>query len=144
MVKSTLAAESASLAIGHDRNEFARVAAAYLFGKIRADDAKDMKQWQQSLNSVSGLMVVDAKSLYDMLQKTGSLPNEKRISLGLLAVRESMEASNLQVFWTPTKWMLADSMTKEMNEHEALTIVVKNGSYSLQQNALMALERTAP
>ena len=143
VVKSTLAAESASLAIGHDRNEFARVAAAYLFGKIRADDAKKMKQWQQSLDTVSGLMAVDAKSLYDMLQKTRSLPSEKRISLDLLAVRESMEASNLQVFWTPTKWMLADSLTKEMKQHEALNIVMRTGSYSLQQDALVALERSA-
>eukprot|EP00975_Prorocentrum_lima_P020972 4414801-Prorocentrum_lima.AAC.1 len=78
MVKSTLAAEAASLAIGQDRNEFARVAVAFMFGLAKVTDKRP---WQQLLAMVPGTLAVDAKSLADLLCSEAGLPQEKRVAL---------------------------------------------------------------
>ena len=133
MVKSTLAAEAASLSVGQDRNEFARVAVAYFFGLVRLDQRMD---WLQVLTLVPGYFVVDAKSLYDMLTKDNGLPSEKRVALDLLAVREALKRDQDRIFWIPTAWMLADSFTKEMNYQEALDLLLMKSGYSLKAEAL--------
>jgi len=133
VVKSTLASESASFAAAQDRNEFARVAVAYFFGLVRADRKHD---WTELLERVPGYLCVDAKSLYDLLNKCGSLPAEKRVALDLVAAREGLEREVDKVFWIPSRWMLADSFTKEMKSHEALELLLRQGGYSLQQEVL--------
>jgi hypothetical protein len=133
VVKSTLASESASFAAAQDRNEFARVAVAYFFGLARADRKHD---WTELLERVPGFLCVDAKSLYDLLNKRGSLPAEKRVALDLVAAREGLEREADKIFWIPTRWMLADSFTKAMAKHEALEILLQKGGYSLQQEVL--------
>ena len=40
------------------------------------------------------------------------------------------------MFWTPSRWMLADSFTKEMKSHEALDLLLQKNGYSLRQEVL--------
>ena len=125
IVRSMLAAESSQLAIAQDHNQFARVAAAYTFGFAPATKKHD---WHSLLALVPDLLVVDAKSLFDMLQKAGSLPSEKRIAVDLLAVREALERPQDTLQWIPTKWMLADSSTKDMKEHDAVDMLLREAA----------------
>jgi hypothetical protein len=107
IVKSTLAAESSSLADSQDDNEYTRVATAYMFGMLPASD----RHWKKALDLVKGYTVVDAKSLYDHLH-SDALPTEKRVMLDLMAFREGLQRPNDEVFWMPNQWMLADYLTK--------------------------------
>lgn len=142
VVKSTLAAEAAALSVAQDRNEFARVAVACMFGKLRVDGRFD---WYDALNAVKGFIVVDARSLYDYLVKEGGgLPQEKRIALDLVAVREGLTRPCDKLFWMPTRWQLADSFTKEMRQHEALDMLLRYHGFALKQDILESKAASLP
>ena len=46
--------------------------------------------WRKELK-IPGTLVTDARSLYDHLHKTGSIPKERQFLLELLAARELVE-----------------------------------------------------
>ena len=46
--------------------------------------------------------------------KEGSIPQERRVALDLLDVKEGIERMNDQIRWVPTDHMLVDCMTKFM------------------------------
>ena len=56
----------------------------------------------------------DCKSLYDLCNRVGTVPDDKRCALDLLDVREGVEEFKDQVRWVPTDHMLADAFTKNM------------------------------
>ena len=56
----------------------------------------------------------DCKSLYDVCTKQGSMPEERRVALDLMDVRESIEQMGDKIRWIPTDHMLVDCMTKNM------------------------------
>ena len=56
----------------------------------------------------------DCKSLYDVCTKNGSMPDERRVALDLLDIRESIEEFGDKIRRIPTDHMLADCMTKNM------------------------------
>jgi len=60
------------------------------------------------------MLITDAKSLYDHLCKTGSVPKEKQTLIDLLVARDLMEERAVRIRWVPTDHMLADMLTKEM------------------------------
>ena len=70
-----------------------------------------------------------------MLHKDGSLPQEKRMALDVLAVRESLERPGDHLRWVPTRHMLADIFTKSMKEPEYFEKVLKTGKLSLVESA---------
>ena len=59
-------------------------------------------------------MVTDEKSVYDNLQKTGSVPRERRTVIDLLVIKDLVENSVVKVRRVPTTHMLADILTKEI------------------------------
>ena len=63
-------------------------------------------------------MGTDCKPLYDVCTKNGSMPEEKRVALDLLDLRESVEELGDQIRWIPTDHMLVDCMTKNMPPEE--------------------------
>ena len=111
VVKSTLASEAAALAEAQDNLEYARVLFAEMLG---FDTGPGGRQWQEALGEIPGYLVVDAKSLYDSLEKPGSMPKEKRVALDLAAVREALSRDSDHARWVPTRHMLADALTKAM------------------------------
>ena len=75
MIGSALAAEFAALVTALDRQLYARLLLeSNLFWRIP-----------------SGIMVSDAKSLYEHLQKTGSIPKERHTMIDLMAVKVLVE-----------------------------------------------------
>ena len=70
--------------------------------------------WKSQLK-VPGIMVTDARSVFDHLKKTGSIPTERQVMLDLLAAKEMVEEGEVKIRWVPTQHMLADPLTKVMD-----------------------------
>ncbi len=96
----------------------------------------------ESLNKCVGYLVVDAKSVYDLLHKDGSVPQEKRVSLDVLAVREALTRVSERLCWVPTRQMLADMLTKLMLQADYADYVLSTGRLSLvESEEARAVER---
>ncbi len=90
-----------------------------------------LAEWMSALDEIPGYLIVDAKSVYDMLIKESSAPSEKRTALDTLAVREALNRPNDHIRWVPTRHMLADAMTKCMLTADYLDDVLADASLSL-------------
>ena len=77
-----------------------------------------------------GVLITDAKSLFDHLHKTGSIPRERQTLIDLLSARDLLESKALDLKWVPTTHMLADILTKVMVAPEVLKTFLRNGLYS--------------
>ena len=75
-------------------------------------------EWRHQL-VIPGILVTDAKSLYDRLTTTGKIPKERQTMIDLLVARDLIEAGTVRLCWVPTKHMLADVLTKFMKLAEA-------------------------
>jgi hypothetical protein len=129
VVRSTMAAESAALSIALDRQLYVRyLAEALLFGEPPLHSG-----WKSHLQ-VPGILVADARSVFDHLKKIGSIPTERQVMLDLLAAKEMVEEGEVKIRWVPTQHMLADPLTKVM-ESGALKAYMRNQQeYALVQN----------
>ena len=83
-VRSTLAAEAAGASRAYDRAMYARAMIAEI------ETGKD-GHWTQQCKLVPFAMGTDCKSLYDVCTRLGSLPEERRVALDLLDVKEGVE-----------------------------------------------------
>ena len=109
VVKSSLAAEAASLSMAVDKHLFTRILLQALMhgeDRIGADWRKDMH--------VGGYMVTDARALFDHITTTGSLPAERATMMDLLAAKELVEQALITMRWVPTQHQYADHLTKTM------------------------------
>jgi hypothetical protein len=59
-------------------------------------------------------MITDARSLYDHLHATGSMPSERSVMIDLLSAKDMVEAGIIQLRWCPTQHQLSDHLTKTM------------------------------
>ena len=129
VVESTLSAEGSSVSMAIDRHPYARLLFQVLmYGE---QDAHFGRDWRENLK-VDGYMVTDAKSLYDHLQTTGSLPAERTAMLDLLAAKELIERGIIHIKWCPTHVQLADHLTKLMKS-QALHDFLRRGTICLRQ-----------
>lgn len=109
VVRSTMAAESASLAAAVDHHLYCRL----LWQHLLYGGAPVCGEWEKNL-VVGGCVVTDAKRVFDHLSKTGSLPAERQTLLDLLSVKEYMEDQVIETRWVPSFHMLDDPLTKVM------------------------------
>jgi hypothetical protein len=109
VVKSTLASESASLSTALDRQLYLRL----LVQSLLHGEPTYAPDWRHKL-TIPGILVTDAKSLYDHLNTTGKIPKERQTMIDLLVARDLIEANAVKLMWVPTKHMLADILTKMM------------------------------
>ena len=79
---------------------------------------------------IPGLLVTDAKSLFDHLGKTGSIPKEKQTLIDLLTARDLMESKAMMLRWMPNRHMLADMLTKKVAPTEVVLRFLREGIYS--------------
>ncbi|CAE8613639.1 unnamed protein product, partial [Polarella glacialis] len=86
---------------------------------------------EASLN-VPGVMVTDARSLYDHLTTTGSIPSERQTMLDLLCAKEMIETAQVSIRWVPTQRQLADHLTKTM-QCKLLVKFLSTGLIALSQ-----------
>ena len=124
-VRSTLAAEGSGASRAYDRAMFTRA----LIYEIEA--GKDGLHWTEAVRTVPFGIGTDCKSLFDVCTKVGSLPDERRVALDLLDIKEGVEENNDQVRWVPTDHMLADVLTKNMPP-DLMMKYLKTGVYSFK------------
>ena len=67
-------------------------------------------------------LLTDNKSLVDYLT-TGKDPEEKRLKVDLCFLRELMMNERLEVQHVPSKFQLADVLTKDMSGYQLLQIL---------------------
>ena len=120
-MRSTLASEAASAAKAFDRGAYARVMLyeiehgwPHKWDQLDLDDCDMRADWTVMCREIPFALGTDCKSLYDVCTKNGSMPEEKRVALDLMDVRESIEEMGDQIRWIPTDHMLVDCMTKNM------------------------------
>ena len=87
--------------------------------------------WTQMCARVPFCLGTDCKSLYDLCTKVGSLPDDRRVALDMLDVREGIEEMKDQIRWVPTDHMLADALTKGMPPDLFLKYL-RDGVYSFK------------
>jgi hypothetical protein len=129
VVKSTLASESASLSTALDRQLYLRL----LVQSLLEGEPIYAPDWRHKL-TVPGILVTDAKSLYDHLNTTGKIPKERQTMIDLLVARDLIEANAVRLCWVPTKHMLADILTKMMAPGEVFRMFRDKQIYSLIRN----------
>ena len=124
-VRSTLAAEASGGSRAYDRSMYARA----MIHEIEV--GKSEKHWTEVCKKVPFCLGTDCKSLFDLCSKVGSLPDDRRVALDLLDVREGIEEMKDQIRWVPTDHMLADAFTKSMPP-DLLLKYLKDGCYSFK------------
>eukprot|EP00913_Durusdinium_trenchii_P021409 g20121.t1 len=109
VVRSSMAAEAASMSQAIDRHLYARL----LMQMLQSGSFKLSEDWRKDL-TVQGYMVTDARSLYDHLGTTGQVPSERQTMLDLMVTREMLETGMFHLRWVPTYRQYADGLTKRM------------------------------
>ena len=86
--------------------------------------------WRHELK-IPGILVTDARSLHDHINKTGSLPSERQTLIDVLIARDLTEAQTITVRWVPTTHQLADIFTKIMPAPPIMSKLLKQQLYCL-------------
>ena len=109
VAKSSLAAEVQAMSNAEDELHLVRAAWAEFNGMVLNLDAPD-----ETIRSVPGVVVIDAKSIYDTLtsQNQPLQLQEKRTAIELLAHLRNTEENGTQTRWVHGGANLADSLTK--------------------------------
>ena len=129
-VRSTLAAEAASSSRAYDRATFLR----YMMSEI---EGRRSGSWKDMVQKVPCALATDCKSLYDLCKNDGKLPDERRVALDLLDVREGIQEFGNQFRWIPTDHMLADALTKRMPP-DLLLKFLKDNTYCLKYDDVIS------
>ena len=91
--------------------------------------------------------VTDCKSLYDHLTSLSAVSGvqDKRVSVDLAIIKQSMERVGLVVRWCPTELMICDALTKDKADPaDLLRAVLDLGVYQLSNEAAVLLAKKAP
>ena len=126
VVRSTMAAESASLSQALDKQLYLRLVMECLLH----GEPDLLGDWRKKL-LIPGHLVTDAKSLYDHLTTTGSLPKERQTLVDLLCARDLFEAKVITIKWLPNRHMIADCLTKAVAPNEVYDLFIKENKFSL-------------
>ena len=125
VVKSSLAAEGNSLSTAADEQLYLRLLCEVIWYGL----PKMTTQWKESLR-IPGVVVTDAKALFDHLLKTGHLTAERQTMLDILAAKQLIESASMKVAWVPTFRQFADGLTKDMLD-ELFAQFKRTGTLSL-------------
>lgn len=139
VVSSTMSAEAQSMSVASSMLEWT---------SLLLSEALDGPRVSQTLWSGLGnrliLLVTDCKSLYDhLLSQSSPTLDDRRTSIDIIILRESITRLKAQVRWIPTDRMLADALTKESPEaFDLLRSCTRATSYQISPEGLV-LERRA-
>ncbi|CAK0806782.1 unnamed protein product [Prorocentrum cordatum] len=91
----------------------------------------------EDVKAITMVEVTDCKSLYDLLQKRGTVPSEKRLLIDIEALRNDIEFNNVVSKWVNTKQMLADCLTKhDVRAGDYMRYVLQTGEYRLTEDLM--------
>ena len=128
-VSSTLAAESQAMATASGTVEWM----CLLLHEIMHGPF-DVRESKQVLQQHCPILVTDCKSLYDHLQSPSSptAVEDRRTSIDITIIKESVRVLNAAVRWVPTDRMIADSLTKDAGDPiDLLRAYIRNSSYQI-------------
>ena len=111
VVRSSMAAESCSMSIAVDRHMYGRL----ILDMLLRGCYEVKPTWREDCK-VKGGLVTDAKSLFDHLNTTGQIPQERQTMLDLLAAKHLLDRGLFKLFWVPTHRQFADGLTKRMKD----------------------------
>ncbi|CAK0803467.1 unnamed protein product [Prorocentrum cordatum] len=95
--------------------------------QTRMDDVKAIKMVE----------VTGCRSLYDLLQKRGTVPSEKRRLIEIESLRNDLEFNNVVSKWVSTKQMLADCLTKhDVRAGDYMRYVLQTGECRLTEDLM--------
>jgi hypothetical protein len=78
-----------------------------------------------------GLAIVDAKSLFDYLQKESTGGRDRRCAVQVQVIRQAMSALGCQIRWVDHPAMLVDSMTKRKTKRDLMQEFMKHGTVKI-------------
>ena len=94
----------------------------------------DVRDFASKLSLVKSMVVTDCKSLYDHLISVSppTAVDDRRTSIDVVIIRQSLGRSRASVRWVPTNRMLADSLTKDAGDPtDLLRACIRQGSYQI-------------
>ena len=68
--------------------------------------------WRHNLK-IPGIVITDAKSLFDHLSTAGSVPKQRQTLIDLLIARDLAEGKAVQLKWVPTTHMFPRNVDEE-------------------------------
>ena len=128
-VSSTLAAESQAMSTASGTVEWL----ALLLSEI-LDGPLLVRDCRLRLKNRPPILITDCKSLYDHLHSPSSPTSieDRRTSIDVVIIRESVRLMQAHVRWVPTDRMLADGLTKDSGGPiDLMRACIKRASYQI-------------
>ena len=128
-VGSTLAAEAQSMVNATGTLEWMT-----LLLSEALDGPFDVRNYEAVLSRRKPVVVTDCKSLYDHLISVSSptAVEDRRTSIDIVILRQSMLRMQASVRWVPTNRMIADSLTKNAGDPtDLLRACMREGRYQI-------------
>ena len=128
-VSSTLSAESQAMSTATGTVEWLNLLLAETL-----DGPFDVRSYQQVLSKRPPIVVTDCKSLYDHLVSPSSPTSveDRRTSIDIVIIRDSLKSMTAQIRWVPTDRMLADSLTKDAGDPiDLLRSCIRSSQYQI-------------
>ena len=128
VVNSTLSAEAQSMSGASSMCEWLSL----LLAEMRDGPCCAQSLWDVP-NRPYCILITDCKSVFDHL-KSPSAPSldDRRTSIDIVIIRESVRRMSASVRWIPTDRMLADGMTKEAADAlDLLRACMRSGKYQV-------------
>eukprot|EP00435_Cladocopium_sp_Y103_P025163 s1174_g6.t1 len=112
-VSSTLSAESQAMSTASGTVEWL----ALMMHEIQHGPF-DLRDARSLLKQHQPMLITDCKSLYDHLHSPSSPTaiEDRRTSIDICIIKESVKAMQAHVRWVPTNRMIADSLTKDQGD----------------------------
>ena len=128
-VSSTLSGESQAMSTATGTVEWlSLMLSEALDGKF------DVRECRSLLSKRPPIIATDCKSLYDHLVSPSSPTgvDDRRTSIDIVIIRESIKLTGAQVRWLPTDRMIADGLTKDKADPiDLLRSCVRAGCYQI-------------
>ena len=128
-VSSTLSAESQAMSTATGTVEWLSLLLAETL-----DGPFDVRAYHQVLSKRPPIVVTDCKSLYDHLVSPSSPTSveDRRTSIDIVIIRDSLKSMAAQIRWVPTDRMLADSLTKDAGDPiDLLRSCIRSSQYQI-------------
>ena len=140
-VSSTLAGESQALATASGTVEWVSVILSEAL-----DGQLEPRLSRQRLHERPPILTTDCKSLYDHLISPSSptAVDDRRTSIDIVIIRESIKATKSSIRWIPTNRMLADALTKDkMDPIDLLRACMRGATYQISPEQHVLAQQAA-
>ena len=137
-VSSTLSAEAQAFATASGTVEWVSL----LMSEI-LDGPTPARECRSVLKRRPPILITDCKSLYDHLTSPSSPTaiEDRRTSIDVIIIRESVKALQAFVRWVPTQHMLADALTKDLGDPiDMLRVCLTNSFYHISPESAVLEE----